>query len=343
MQPVFAYTHRQWIAHLKERAGMDPQRALRFYRSAMKQGPLALEAVAAPSESGLAHHTRQTIEAYTPKVVETSSDGEVRKSVLRLTDGHLIESVLVPMATHATLCVSTQVGCRMGCTFCETGRQPWIRNLTPAEMVGQVYLAKTLRSHNVRNVVFMGMGEPLDNFSNLTQAVAILHDQHGLDIALRYVTVSTVGLLPALERLSRLSRPRFNLAISLNAPNDILRSQLMPINRTHNMTDLRNFMAAYSQSPKEFILVGYILIKDLNDSPAHAQELAAYLRGLPIKLNLIPYNPQRKAAYKAPTEKELQRFRDWMVDQRIFVRRRTPKGAGVMAGCGQLGNRPDTP
>jgi 23S rRNA (adenine2503-C2)-methyltransferase len=248
--------------------------------------------------------------------------------------------VVIPMANHSTVCISSQVGCAMGCRFCRTGRMGWRRNLTAAEIVAQVYTVKVKMGAAVRNVVFMGMGEPLDNLDNVMQAIAVLSDQRGLDIALRHITLSTVGLAPGIRRLAAQGWPQLKLAVSLNASNDEMRNRLMPVNRRHPMGSLKQALGQYPLARGNTIFMEYVLIRGVNDDPQSAAALAAFFQGLDVKLNLIAYNPSDGSPFEPPAEEDLDRFHQALIDQRIFVRRRSSKGSGILAACGQLGASP---
>lgn len=277
------------------------------------------------------------LSVHLPAVVDTVHQDGVTKWILELFDGARVETVVVPMANHATVCLSSQVGCRMGCRFCETGQMGWRRNLTADEIVAQVYLVKVRMGIDVRNVVFMGMGEPLDNSEAVMQAIRVLSDQRGLDIARRRMTLSTVGLVENIRALAAEQGPQLKLAVSLNAPNDALRTFLMPVNRRYSMMALRNVLADYPLARGNALLIEYVLIKGVNDLPQHAVQLARYLRGLTVKLNLIPYNPRRRSPFEAPARKEVERFQQKLIDQKVFVRLRRSKGHRIRAACGQLG------
>jgi 23S rRNA (adenine2503-C2)-methyltransferase len=261
------------------------------------------------------------------------------KFVTGLNDGLEIESVIVPMATHYTLCVSTQVGCKMGCRFCETARLGFLRNLSVEEIVGQLYTAKFRFGAHVRNVVFMGMGEPLDNYDHVVQAIRIMEDQRGFDISKRYVSVSTAGRIDGIRKLAALNWPQLNLAVSLNASNDQIRSKIMPINNIYPMDKLREALVDFPMKKNGAVYIEYVLIKNLNDRREHARQLADYLGNLKVKVNLIPYNPLTTSCFEAPDEKDVSRFLDWLVEEKIFVRKRSTKGRDIAAGCGQLGNK----
>lgn len=289
------------------------------------------------ASGGLAEEVRADLSIRVPEMVRQERRADVTKLVFRLVDGAEIESVVVPMANHISLCVSSQVGCRMGCRFCRTGQMGLRRNLTAGEIVGQVYAAKVLMGLPVRNIVFMGMGEPLDNFDELIRAICVLEDQRGLNIAARRMTVSTVGLVDGIQQLAALNRPQLKLAVSLNAPNDALRSALMPVNHRYPMAVLKSALRNFPLARGNALFIEYVLIKGVNDHRDHARQLSAYLRDLPVKLNLIPYNPAEHAAYRAPSPENVTRFREALVAEGLFVRLRNPKGADIRAACGQLG------
>ncbi|MBI1818578.1 MAG: 23S rRNA (adenine(2503)-C(2))-methyltransferase RlmN [Deltaproteobacteria bacterium] len=268
------------------------------------------------------------------------------------------ESVIIPMRNYSgmdwyTLCLSSQVGCRMGCTFCETGRMGLLRNLSSAEIVRQRLVARQLMldqdplaatrpfryfSDGIRNLVFMGMGEPLDNFDAVVQAIRVFNDPRGLDIPLTQVTISTVGRIDGIRKLAQLNWPNLRLAISLNAPNDRLRDELMPINKGMPLADLQLALLDYPLPRRGLFLIEYVLIKDVNDAPALADEVAAWCRPLRCVVNVIPYNPQRDASYATPSDDAIVRFCARLRSQGVFVKRRITHGRDLMGACGQLGN-----
>jgi len=278
-------------------------------------------------------------------VVREVRDGELTKFVQRMPDGLETESVLVPMQGRhrewKSVCVSTQIGCARGCTYCETGRLGFRRNLTAGEIVGQVVAARRLlgtRADTLRNVVFMGMGEPFNNFDNVVQAIRVLCDQSGLSIGKPRITISTVGRIEGIRRLGELRWLRLNLAVSLNAPNDEIRSKIMPVNRTEPMAALREALRAFPLRRCGFIMIEYVLIPGVNDAREHARELADYLKPIPCCVNVIPYNPRRESPWPAPTDESVLRFLDWLEEAGQFCKRRITKGRDRMAACGQLGN-----
>jgi 23S rRNA (adenine2503-C2)-methyltransferase len=272
-------------------------------------------------------------------VVKRIDEEGVVKFVTRLADGLDIESVIIPMHRRHTLCVSSQVGCRMGCRFCCTGKMGLIRNLAAGEIVAQVFNARHGLGVDVRNVVFMGMGEPLDNLDNVVQAIRVLADQRGMDIARRHMTVSTAGLIDGINRLARLDDGPVNLAVSLNAPDDDIRSRIMPVNRSNPMAALQASLLDYPLGKKAAFFMEYVLIAGINNRPEHVRALARYLAPLRVKLNLIAYNPTPGSGLQAPSPEAVERFRSWLVAEKVFVRQRGEKGGAIMAACGQLGGR----
>jgi len=275
-------------------------------------------------------------------VVRRLEDGALTKFVQRTQDGLETESVVVPMlrtrGIWRTICVSSQIGCARACEFCQTGQLGLLRNLTPAEIVGQVVAGQRLFEGRVRNVVFMGMGEPLDNFDNVAQAVRVLRDRNGMSLGGERITISTVGRIAGLRKLAALGWRRVNIAISLNAPNDEIRSRIMPINRTDSMTGLRAALLEYPLRNCQYLMVEYVLIPGVNDAREHAFEVAEYLRPLKSLLNVIPYNPRENSPWPAPDEEQVYRFLAWLDEAGQPAKRRVTKGRDHMAACGQLGN-----
>ena len=267
--------------------------------------------------------------------VQTSRDG-TRKMLFELGDGARVESVLIPEEDHSTLCVSSQVGCRQGCRFCRTATMGFKRNLTPSEIMGQVLAGRALADPQqpLTNLVFMGMGEPLDNLNHLLVALEHILGDYGLQMSQRKVTVSTVGLIPFLPRLGAATPAA--LAVSLNAPNDELRSKLMPINRRFPLARLKAALAAYPLKPTRRITLEYVLLGGVNDQPAQARELAAWVRDLPCKVNLIAFNPHPGADFAPPSPQDLERFQQILVDAQVTALLRRSRGQDIDAACGQL-------
>lgn len=250
-------------------------------------------------------------------------------------DGHTIESVLIPEKERITLCVSSQIGCRMGCKFCVTGKIGFIRNLSVSEIVGQIMAAKKyLDDKKISNIVFMGMGEPLDNLENLLRVLDIIKEPAGLDFSHRRITVSSVGLLSGLMALD----PKVaSIAISLNAADDRKRTGLMPINRLYPIREILDFVRGFKGTKRTRITFEYVLLKDINDSIEDARLLADLLKGVKCKINLIPYNESPYLEFKSPDLKAVQQFQKYLLDKHFTAPIRDSRGQDICGACGQLG------
>jgi len=270
-----------------------------------------------------------------------SSDG-TRKWLLRLDDGNCIETVFIPEADRGTLCVSSQIGCALDCTFCSTARQGFNRNLTVAEIIGQVWLAKKILQPDpesdrvISNVVMMGMGEPLLNFNNVVDAMKLMLDDNAYGLSKRRVTLSTSGVVPALDRLR--AEVDVSLAISLHAPNNALRDQLVPVNRKYPIEQLMASCLRFMEgkAAREKITLEYVMLDGVNDSDQNAHELVKVLNDVPAKVNLIPFNPFPETRYKRSSNNRIHRFRDILVDAGLTVITRKTRGEDIDAACGQL-------
>ncbi|MEA3547207.1 MAG: 23S rRNA (adenine(2503)-C(2))-methyltransferase RlmN [Thermodesulfobacteriota bacterium] len=273
----------------------------------------------------------------TPAVREQSVDGTIKYGFL-LDDGAMIESVLIPEKNRNTLCISTQVGCAMGCRFCLTATMGFVRNLTPAEIVNQVCAVladvTTHEMGTINNLVYMGMGEPLANFDNLLTSLRIVMDELGLNFSERRTTVSTCGLVPKIKELGE--KIRVNLAISLHAADDETRSQLMPVNRTWNLDSLLLVCRQYSLPKRRRIMIEYILLRDINDSESDARLLAQKLRSIRCKINLIPCNEAPDHPFHKPSQKKIDRFQQILHEAGYTVIVRSSRGSDISAACGQL-------
>ncbi|MCB1135078.1 MAG: 23S rRNA (adenine(2503)-C(2))-methyltransferase RlmN, partial [Chlamydiia bacterium] len=232
----------------------------------------------------------------------------------------------------------SQVGCNMGCVFCETGRMGLLRNLTTAEITAQVFIARHVLGYSFRNIVFMGMGEPLDNWEAVSQAVQVLTDPAGFGFAKNRITISTSGRVDGIYRMLEAGEPYVNLALSINAPNDSLRNRLMPLNRRYDMEAIRKAIEDYCAATQRQVLLAYVLMRDFNDGLEHAEQLAEWVQGLDVKINLIPYNPQSRDRFAAPTEEGLDAFAAYLRSRHLRTLVRHNKGRDIMAACGQLGN-----
>jgi 23S rRNA (adenine2503-C2)-methyltransferase len=262
-----------------------------------------------------------------------SSDG-TKKYLFGLSDGKKIESVLIPENSRHTLCISTQVGCALGCTFCLTGRVGKIRNLKTSEIIDQYLLVNKLNSRRITNVVFMGMGEPLDNLENTVRALKTFTHEDFFGISPKKITVSTSGLVPQIRELGK--QISVNLSVSLNAPLDELRNKIMPINRRYPIESLIKASRDFPMPNRKILTFEYVLIKGLNDSDATARALGELLKGIRCKVNLIPFNEAFALPYETPSSDRVFSFQDILVSYRINARIRKNRGRDILGACGQL-------
>ena len=273
-----------------------------------------------------------------------SADG-TRKWLLQLQDGNHIEAVFIPEDDRGTLCVSSQVGCALDCSFCSTGRQGFNRNLSTAEIISQVWLASHLLDEEkkpgrkITNVVMMGMGEPLLNFDNTVTAVRIMMDDFAYGLSKRRVTVSTAGVVPAMDRLGDVIDMR--LAVSLHATNDELRNELVPVNKKYPLKELmaacRRFID--KQNARSRITFEYVMLAGVNDQPEHARELIKLLKGIPTLMNLIPFNPFEGSGYRTPSRNAVVRFSEILHNAGMTTVIRKTRGEDIDAACGQLAGK----
>ncbi|MBU6467969.1 MAG: 23S rRNA (adenine(2503)-C(2))-methyltransferase RlmN [Betaproteobacteria bacterium] len=280
-----------------------------------------------------------------PKLLseQISTDG-TKKWLLELTPGNAIETVFIPEDDRGTLCVSSQVGCALACTFCSTGRQGFNRNLTTAEIIGQIWWAYKALGKNpkgervISNVVLMGMGEPLLNYDAVINTLSILLDDHAYGLSRRRVTLSTSGVIPALKRLQE--QMPVALAVSLHAPNDSLRDVLVPINQKYPLHQLMEACRSYvSAGPRDFITFEYVMLKNVNDSDQHAKELIELVKDIPCKFNLIPFNPFPGSGYETSSSERIHQFKSQLVEQGYIVTIRKTRGDDIDAACGQLAGK----
>ncbi|MCC2638111.1 MAG: rlmN [Moraxellaceae bacterium] len=293
----------------------------------------------------------EVAEIRAPEVIhrEYSADG-TRKWVLKVGEGSMVEAVLIPDGERKTLCVSSQVGCSLDCSFCSTGKQGFQRDLTTAEIIGQVWVANRSyfedeplmekRERALTNVVMMGMGEPLLNFGNVVPALELMLDDFAYGLSKRRVTVSTSGVVPMLDKLGETIDVA--LAVSLHAPNDALRDELVPINRKYPLKDLlascRRFLARFQgeEGGRRKITMEYVMLAGVNDTPAHARELARLLRETPSKINLIPFNPFPKSSYQRSSREDILAFQKILTEADYICTIRSTRGDDIDAACGQL-------
>jgi 23S rRNA (adenine2503-C2)-methyltransferase len=324
--------------------GHKPFRARQLFSWVYKKGVGDFEAMTDLAKAFRAQ-LGEGAEIRTPEIVseQRSADG-TRKWLLKADASQAFEMVFIPEDDRGTLCISSQVGCVLDCSFCSTAQQGFNRNLTTAEIVGQVWLAKRelgeyqAMERAVTNVVFMGMGEPLANFRNVVPAMRILTDDIGFDLSRRRVTLSTSGLVPQIYKLAE--EVNVALAVSLHAPNDELRNELVPINRKHPIAELLEACWHYNDEQNgRSVTFEYVMLDGVNDSPAQARELARLLKGRPAKMNLIPFNPFPGTQYRRSPSHVIARFRDELIQRGVLATIRRTRGDDIDAACGQLAGR----
>ena len=302
---------------------------------------------AAMSNLGMALRARlrETAEIRVPELVmeQASRDG-TRKWLLKLDSGNCIETVFIPETDRGTLCVSSQVGCSLNCSFCSTAQQGFNRNLTAAEIIGQLLVAYRALGdtpkgeRRISNVVLMGMGEPLLNFDNVVRAMNIMTDDFAYGLSKRRVTLSTAGMVPMIDRLREVCH--VSLAVSLHAPNDALRDELVPLNKKYPISELMAACRRYvAGAPHRKVTFEYVMLDGVNDSPAHARELVHVLAGVPAKVNLIPFNPFPNTSYTSSTAASIDAFRHIVTRAGLVTVTRRTRGDDIDAACGQLVGR----
>ena len=277
------------------------------------------------------------------KLEQISEDG-TRKWLIDVGAGNGVETVFIPEDDRGTLCVSSQVGCALECTFCSTGRQGFNRNLVVSEIIGQLWLANKALGRDpkgdriISNVVMMGMGEPLANFDNVVTALNIMLDDSAYGLSRRRVTVSTSGLVPAMDRLR--DECPVALAVSLHAPNDAIRDVIVPINKKYPLSELMAACQRYlEKAPRDFVTFEYVMLDGINDSVDHAKQLLLLVKDVPCKFNLIPFNPFPNSGYNTSKPESIRRFRDVLMQAGYVVTTRKTRGEDIDAACGQLAGK----
>jgi 23S rRNA (adenine2503-C2)-methyltransferase len=331
-------------AFVAERLSAKPFRARQLMKWIYRRGSADFSQM-----SDLAQDFRASLsdvaEIAVPQIVtEQSSNDGTRKWMLRMDEVQGIETVYIPEPDRGTLCISSQVGCAMDCSFCATAQQGFNRNLSVAEIVGQVWLAHRelaatrADGRNITNIVFMGMGEPLANYRNVVPAMRIFMDDLGYDLSRRRVTLSTSGLVPQIYKLAE--ECNVALAVSLHAPNDELRDELVPINRRHPIAELLEACWHYIERQNgRSITFEYVMLDGINDKPEHARQLARLMKGRPAKLNLIPFNVFPGTPYRRSPAATIVRFRDILNEHGVIATIRKTRGDDIDAACGQLAGR----
>lgn len=281
-----------------------------------------------------------TVDPLAPVIILDSADGYTRKALFALPDGRQVEAVLMRYDKRQTLCISTQAGCAMACPFCATGQMGFMRNLTAAEIVAQVlYYARLLTEEEkqVTNLVFMGMGEPLANYGETWRAIRRLNDPHGFNLGARRMTLSTVGLVPAIRRMSK-EPEQVGLAVSLHAPTDELRDVIVPVNRRYPLAMLMQSIRDYLAATHRRVTFEYALMDQVNDSDKQADQFAALVEGLLCHINLIPLNPTPDSPWSGSPDERVYAFRDRLIAAGLSTTVRLRRGIDIAAGCGQLHN-----
>jgi 23S rRNA (adenine2503-C2)-methyltransferase len=323
-----------------EGIGEKPFRATQLLKWMYQQGCDSFSEMTNLSKS-LREQLEAIAEIKGPVVSEARhSDDGSRKWLFQLSDGNCIESVYIPEENRATLCVSSQVGCSLNCSFCSTAQQGFNRNLTTAEIIGQVWQASRLLAEDpgepapASNVVMMGMGEPLLNLENVVCAMNLMQDDFAFALSKRRVTLSTAGVVPGLYELAKVSD--VSLALSLHAPDDALRSRLVPVNRKYPIHEVLDACREYVGEGRRRVTIEYVMLKDVNDQDSHARALVKLLRKVPVKVNLIPFNPFPATVYERSTAQRIDRFRSILHDSGIVTITRRTRGDDIDAACGQL-------
>lgn len=334
--PMLEYTQQQYSSLISDALGKGKRMAGLLYRQWMKQGKLLFDDPAFTNAQKLVLDIANRTDFSFPLLSTVHFDDETCKFLIQTADGYEVESVRIPMKAGATLCISSQVGCKRACAFCETGRMGLLRNLTAREIVSQAYIARFGLGFSIQNIVFMGMGEPFDNYDEVMKAVNVLTDQNGLAFGTQSVTISTSGSIEGILRLANEKSIRVNLAVSVNAPHDELRTKLMPHNRRESMQALHNAMQEYCHKSGRGVFVAYVLLKGINDDLVHAEALVKYLKDLNVKINLIPYNAQAIDRFVAPDPETVEAFAALLRGSGHQVMVRKTKGRSIMAACGQL-------
>ncbi len=336
--PIFCHTQRSFGEAVLDSLGKGKWHASELYANWFRTGEVSCDAAWVELQARpLVQKILESVDFSLPVLSAIREEGTTQKFLLKFSDGRESETVVIPMRSGTTLCVSSQVGCKMGCAFCETAKMGLVRSLTSGEIVAQVFYAMRVLKRPVRNLVFMGMGEPFDNFDHVAQALKVLTDPAGLGFGPSRITVSTSGHVEGIIRFMEEVDPAVNLAVSVNAPNDPVRKKLMPINRRWDMGALKQALILYTTHPRREVFAEYVLIKGVNDSLEAAEELAHYLEGLRVRINLIPYNPQSRGVFVPPEEEGIRAFAKTLRAKGYPTYLRLAKGQQIMAACGQLG------
>ena len=323
-------------------------RAEQFFRKIYKQNPLhtlELDGLSEEVKKWFLNQYDLSIPLEISDLQSSTHDSSIKFAMRLKSDGRLVESVLIPERGRLTQCISTQVGCAQACRFCQTGRMGLLRSLTTEEIIGQVLLAEKWRAENpnnqvssykqVTNVVYMGMGEPLDNLENVIKSTHIFCDHLGLNLSPNKVTISTVGLMPALDEV--LEKTKVAIALSLHSPFESERSKIMPVNINHPITEVVNTIKKYSKNgTRRSFMIQYTLLRGINDTKEHADALVSLLKDVSVKINLIPLNEHEGASFRRPDLGRVYAFQQELKKAGMVATVRLSKGRDIQAACGQL-------
>lgn len=334
---IYAFTYLEWKELLSKEGA--PAGIIDFWVDGIYKNRQVWEKNISPK---LVESLQQKFDFSLPAInkVSEAQDGTI-KFLVGFPDGTEVETVLIPFRKRFTVCLSSQVGCGMNCSFCYTGTQGLKRNLTASEIIGQYLLARDFlkgKNKNAQNpnIVFMGQGEPLHNFTELERAIHILTDKNLVDIGRRQITLSTVGHLPGLKKLKESKSPRVNLALSLHSPFHSERTELIPVNQHFPLPEVIEAMEDIAKEKSQFITYEYLLIKDFNMSDEHVRGLKELLSGRKAMMNLIPFNPFPGSKWERPSKEEVENFKNKLIENNVRVLVRTTKGSDILAACGQL-------
>lgn len=334
----FKLTHKEFSNKVFDLMGKGAVHAGKYYSSLMQKGSAKLAFDPNEPQSHALCQKIDELSCLVPyRVSKKLTGGDTEKYVLEFADSMIAELVIIPMKTGLSLCVSSQVGCKMACAFCETGRMGKLRDLKTEEIIAQVFFARHVLNKPIKNIVFMGMGEPFDNYQVLNEALGVLTDPKGLGFAPSRITVSTSGLVPRILDFIEWGQKGVKLAVSINGSNNVNRTQVMPITRRYDMQTLKDALLEFTSKTNSKIFAEYVMMKGVNDDIVCAQELAEYLHQLPCMINLIPYNAQSHDKFSPPDQKDLKDFQVHLLSKGFQVYVRQNKGDAIMAACGQLG------
>lgn len=315
--------------------GLKPYRATQLFEAVYRQKVNSFDEITTMKKEVIEELKKVfTINTYEVVVHQKSVDG-TEKFLFKLEDGNLIETVLMTHNYGTSVCVTSEVGCNMTCAFCASGMHKKLRNLTAGEMVMQIMSVIKESGRDVSHIVVMGIGEPFDNYDNVMRFLRIVNNAHGLEIGARHISVSTCGLVPKIYDYAS-ENLQSNLAISLHAPNNEIRDQIMPINKAYRIEELVKAISDYIKLTNRRVTIEYILINDLNDSVKCANELADLLHGLNVYINLIPYNEVKEKPFKRSTKEHMTKFYDQLKKRSMNVTLRLEQGSDIDAACGQL-------